>query len=208
MSWIGPCWLLKIVPWYFLKGKTPHLCTKNLICPTQLLHLYHPPTFPIEAKQCGRKVYIILSGYWGGGSLHTTVNRTYNMHDAHITNETERFFSWLHTTIILTPTIGGRIAIHEKKYIILSGHWESGWHAIYGGQTYIDAQSHKCKMSVFFSWLHITINLIPQRENWWLIVNWYDGCSWFVSCPEWWLITSDTIGQHIFLSKYVYQNVR
>ena len=45
--------------------------------------------------------------------------------------------------------------------------------------------------SVFFSWLHITINLIPQRENWWLIVNWYDGCSWFVSCPEWWLITSD-----------------
>ena len=102
MSWIGPCWLLKIVPWYFLKGKTPHHMHKNLICPTQLLHLYHPPTFPIEAKQCGRKVYIILSGYWGGGSLHTTVNRTYNMHDAHITNETERFFSWLHTTIILT----------------------------------------------------------------------------------------------------------
>jgi len=34
----------------------------------------------------------------------------------HITNETERFFSWLHTTIILTPTIGGgRIAIHEKN---------------------------------------------------------------------------------------------
>lgn len=83
------------------------------------------------------------------------------------------------------------LAIHEKNNIILSGHWESGWHAIYGGQTYIDAQSDKCKMSVFFSWLHITINLIPQRENWWLIVNWYDGCSWFVSCPEWWLITSD-----------------
>ena len=67
------------------------------------------------------------------------------------------------------------------------------------------------KMSVFFSWLHITINLIPQRENWWLIVNCYDGCSWFVSCPEWWLITSDyrrSFNMHIFLSKYVYQNVR
>ena len=115
MSWIGPCWLLKIVPWYFLKGKTPHHMHKKSNMPYTTTYLYHPPTFPIEAKQCGRKVYIILSGYWGGGSLHTTVNRTYNMHDAHITNETERFFSWLHTTIILTPTIGGRIAIHEKN---------------------------------------------------------------------------------------------
>ena len=59
MSWIGPCWLLKIVPWYFLKGKTPHLCTKNLIRPTQLLHLYHPPTCLIEENQCSRKVYNI-----------------------------------------------------------------------------------------------------------------------------------------------------
>ena len=190
MSWIGPCWLLKIVPWYFLKGKTPHHMHKNLICPTQLLHLYHPPTFPIEAKQCGRKVYIILSGYWGGGSLHTTVNLTYNMHDARCTYHK---WNWEIFQLAAHNNHPHRIAlaIHEKNNIILSGHWESGWHAIYGGQTYIDAQSDKCKMSVFFSWLHITINLIPQRENWWLIVNWYDGCSWFVSCPEWWLITSD-----------------
>ena len=39
MSWIGPCWLLKIVPWYFLKGKTPHHMHKKILCPTQLLHL-------------------------------------------------------------------------------------------------------------------------------------------------------------------------
>ena len=71
---------------------------KNLM-PYTTTSPYHPPTCLIEAKQCGRNVYIILSGYWGGGSLHTTVNRTYRctMHDAHITNETERFFSWLHT---------------------------------------------------------------------------------------------------------------
>ena len=59
---------------------------------------------------------------WWFSAYHCEPNVSLYMHDAHITNETERFFSWLHTTIILTPTIGGRIAIHEKIYIILSGH--------------------------------------------------------------------------------------
>ena len=47
MSWIGPCWLLKIVPWYFLKGKTPHIiCTKKSNMPYTTTSPIPPTNLP------------------------------------------------------------------------------------------------------------------------------------------------------------------
>ena len=74
-----------------------------------------------------------------------------------------------------------------KKYISYWVGAEKVVSMLFMGQTYIDVQSHKClfQLVAHNNQPHSTTReLMADRE---LI----DGCSWFVSCPEWWLITSD-----------------
>ena len=118
MSWIGPCWLLKIVPWYFLKGKTPHHMHKKSNMPYTTTSPIPPTNLPDRRNPMQQKGIYNIEWVlrWRFSAYHCEPNVSlYDARCTYITHETERFFSWLHTTIILTPTIGGRIAIHEKN---------------------------------------------------------------------------------------------
>ena len=190
MSWIGPCWLLKIVPWYFLKGKTPHHMHKKSNMPYTTTSPIPPTNFPDRSKAMRQKRIYNIEWVlrWWFSAYHCEQN--VSLYDARCT-----YHKWNWEIF--------QLAAHNNQIFQLAAHnnhphsnnrrtnchtWKNIYHIEWALRKWLACylwakrismyNLTNVKMSVFFSWLHITINLIPQTRElmadrellWWLFV--------------------------------------